>query len=155
MKKIINGRVYDTETAQRIGFTDAWNEYRIDVNSLRYYEEELYRKKTGEFFLYGEGNGLSRYSRPCQGGTHGPGEKIIPLSEEEAKEWVENVMSPEDYEELFSVDELDEEKEGTKVVSYRLPASVEVLAKEVAKKANMSLGDFVANAIKKYAEEFN
>lgn len=38
MKKIINGKVYDTNTAKLIGSWDA---------------ETLYQKKTGEFFLFG------------------------------------------------------------------------------------------------------
>lgn len=40
MKKIINGKMYDTETAKHIG----------DRNNC----EALYQKKTGEFFLYSE-----------------------------------------------------------------------------------------------------
>ena len=46
MKKIINGKRYDTSTAILIGSA------RYSHGDLEYLTEELYRKKTGEFFLY-------------------------------------------------------------------------------------------------------
>mgnify|MGYP000196503474 FL=1 len=47
MKKIIEGKMYNTETATYIG------RYRTDTMSrrdFRYLEEELYQKRTKEFF---------------------------------------------------------------------------------------------------------
>ena len=55
MKKIINHKMYNTETAERLASSS--NGYGYD--DFRYMEEQLYRKKTGEFFLYGEGGALS------------------------------------------------------------------------------------------------
>ena len=49
MKKVIRGRVYDTETAQEIGSTCGGGENRTDFH---YWEETLYKKKTGEYFLH-------------------------------------------------------------------------------------------------------
>jgi len=74
MKKIINGKRYDTETAQLIGSASYSN--RTD---FRFWSEELYRKKTGEFFLYGEGGPASKVDRPAStderlNKTHGPAE---------------------------------------------------------------------------------
>ena len=46
MKKIIDGKMYDTETAQYIcGYNTE------DKNDPDYKEEHLYRKKNGEFFV--------------------------------------------------------------------------------------------------------
>lgn len=45
-KKIINGKLYNTETATLVGRW--WNKYSI--HDFKYCEESLYRKKTGEFF---------------------------------------------------------------------------------------------------------
>ena len=47
MKKIINGKMYNTETAKEIG---SWNNgrYRSD---FYYVGETLYKKKTGELFV--------------------------------------------------------------------------------------------------------
>lgn len=96
MKRIIDGKLYNTDTAEFIG--EASNTWR--VSDYSYYHEELYRTKKGSFFLYGKGNGASKY-RSYEGDGFGPGEKIVPCSVEDAKHWVENHMSPEDYEEVF------------------------------------------------------
>ena len=84
MKKIINGRLYNTETAELIASHD--NGYF--ANDFHYCSEDLYRKKNGEFFLYGEGGGLSKYAEPYGNGW-GYGEIITPLSVDEAKKWME------------------------------------------------------------------
>ena len=57
MKKIINGKVYDTETAQVLG---SWS--NMSDRSFERIDETLYRKRTGEFFLHGEGGPMSRYA---------------------------------------------------------------------------------------------
>ena len=82
MKKIINGRKYDTETAKEIA---CWNNGYL-CSDFNYCKETLYLKKTGEYFLYGEGGALTQYSRSVFGGSIG-GSRIIPLTEESAKEW--------------------------------------------------------------------
>ena len=61
MKKIINGRMYNTDTAKRLCSADNGSSCR----DFSHWEEELYQKKTGEFFLYGEGGPASKYSRSC------------------------------------------------------------------------------------------
>lgn len=97
MKKIINGKKYDTETATEIasGGTDG-----LSMSDFRYYEETLYRKKTGEFFLAGEGHGMTKYGS-SNGNTRGWGEAILPLTDDEAKAWVEQECDSETYEQLF------------------------------------------------------
>ena len=55
MKKIINGRKYDTETAKEIGY---WSN-GYPCSDFNHCEETLYLKKTGEYFLYGEGGALT------------------------------------------------------------------------------------------------
>ena len=49
MIKIINGKKYNTDTAKMVGDYDN----NQPTNDFYYFAEELYRKKTGEFFLYG------------------------------------------------------------------------------------------------------
>ena len=46
MKKIINGKKYDTDTAEQIGYDNNG----LLCSDLSYIEETLYKKKTGEFF---------------------------------------------------------------------------------------------------------
>ncbi len=96
MKKIIKGRLYNTDTARVVG--GASHGYPGD---LGFWCEELHQKRTGEFFLYGEGGPMSKYARYCGQNQWAGGEEIIPLSLEEAKEWGEKYLSAEEYEEIF------------------------------------------------------
>lgn len=95
MKRIINGKKYDTETAKEKAYAS-----NGAAGSFSYYAETLYKKKTGEFFLYGEGGPLTEYSQKCSDGSIGWGKKIVPLTETEAKEWAEQNAN-EKYEEIF------------------------------------------------------
>lgn len=96
MKKIINGRKYDTETAKEIG---CWSN-GYPCGNFNWCQETLYKKKTGEYFLYGEGGALTQYSRDTWDGRTGSSQ-IIPMTENEVKEWSENKLSCDEYEALF------------------------------------------------------
>ena len=96
MKKIINGKLYDTDTAKAI----AGKEENYGKNDYRTFYETLYKKKTGEYFLAGEGGPLTKYAANCNG-LKGFGEAIIPLKTEEAKAWVETNLPAEAYIDLF------------------------------------------------------
>ncbi len=92
-KKIINGKLYNTETATLVG---EWCNNN-STNDFKYCEENLYRKCTGEYFLYGEGGPLSKYSKSYGDNSWGYGYAITPLSEEEAKQWAEDRLSTDEY----------------------------------------------------------
>ena len=96
MKRIINGVKYDTETAAHMSHYSS----RIGVNDLYYYEEDLYRKFNGKYFLYGEGNAGSKYSEVAGLNSWSPGSGIIELTEDEAKRWVEQYAN-DCYEKVF------------------------------------------------------
>lgn len=97
MKKIINGKRYDTETADLV----AQDYADCQKNDFHFWWEGLYKKKTGEFFLHGEGGAMSKYATHNSSGGSGWGEVIIPLSLSEAKRWAENHMCGDKYEALF------------------------------------------------------
>lgn len=92
MRKIINGKMYDTNTAKVIG---TWSNYKY--GDFNYCEETLYKKKTGEYFLYGEGGALSKYAKSCGNNDTCGGSEFIPLSKNEAKKWMECNTSAEKY----------------------------------------------------------
>lgn len=97
MKKIIGGRRYDTETATFLGNDCA----ECSITDFGYWREELYQKRTGEFFLAGSGGPMTKYAvRVEQNGWRG-GDRIMPLSFEEAKEWAENHLTVDEYEAIF------------------------------------------------------
>ena len=96
MKKIINRKMYDTETAKCVG--------SFSYGSCRdfdHYAEELYRKKTGEYFLYGEGGAASKYARGVDQNSTSGGWEITPLSEERAMDWAEKYLDADEYEAIF------------------------------------------------------
>lgn len=96
MKKIINGKKYNTETAECLG-SDS-HLYRGDLD---FWNKELYRKKTGEFFIYGEGGPRSEYGREVGQNSWSGGEDITPLTEDEAKKWAERHLDVDEYEAIF------------------------------------------------------
>lgn len=97
MKKIINGKMYNTETAAEI----AHYNNGLPYSDFTYFKESLYKKRTGEFFLAGNGGAMTKYAHHCADRTSCGGDGIIPLTEAEAKEWAENHMSTERYIETF------------------------------------------------------
>lgn len=84
MKKIIDGRRYDTETAERI----AEYEFGTSGDHHRVYES-LYRTPRGRFFIEYAGGPMSKYA--VSNGPHlvSGSSGIIPLSADEAREWCE------------------------------------------------------------------
>ena len=96
MKIIRNGKKYDTETAKKI-ITWSHGYYR----DFKYIAETLYRKKTGEYFLHGEGGPMTVYAEAIGDNTWSGGEQIIPLNEKEAKRWAEEKISVDAYERIF------------------------------------------------------
>lgn len=96
MKKIINGKTYNTETAEYLeSYTHS------TPRNFNYYYEEFYRTKKGTFFLYGEGNAASPYAEHCSYGGSDPGTGFKILTEIEAKEWTERHLSAAEYCEIF------------------------------------------------------
>ena len=97
MKQIINGKKYDTDTAKEIAHYCAPG----SVQDFSYSEETLYRKKTGEYFLYGKGGPASRYSRSCGQNQWEGDQRIIPFTEYEARAWAERCIDADEYEAIF------------------------------------------------------
>ena len=98
MKKIINGKRYDTETAEMVA-DDSYSNY----GDFEYWSEELYRTKRGNWFLCGEGGAMSRYSRSVGQNETGGGSAIIPLTRGKALAWLgAHAPASEAYEEYFA-----------------------------------------------------
>lgn len=96
MNKIIGGKKYDTETAKYLA---NWaNGYAH--NDPHYVAESLYRKRTGEFFLYGEGGAMTKYAETIADNLPDEGEQIIPLTDDEAKDWAESHLDDDEYKKI-------------------------------------------------------
>lgn len=112
MKKIIGGKVYDTETAKCLGDWSNGGSWR----DFGHVVETLYKKKTGEFFLHGEGGAASKYAVPEGMNSWTGGERIMPMTFDEAREWAEEKLTADEYEEIFG--EVQEDDSKTLISAY-------------------------------------
>ena len=127
MKKIINNRLYNTDTAEQVG--RYWNGF--STRDFKCVYETLYRKKTGEYFLHGEGGAMTTYAENV-GNMRGWGERIIPMTYDEARDWAEQKLDADEYEAIFG-----EVAEDDSITDFncRIPASSVEKLKRAASKA--------------------
>lgn len=140
MKKIINGRQYNTDTATKLGGWSSPGSY----SDFNHYEETLYQKRTGEFFLFGEGGANSKYAVSQGMNSWSGGCEIIPLSWEAAQKWAEEHLSADEYESIFGP--VSEDDSRTVVTMTMSVASLEK-AKRAAAKAGMTLSAYIESLI--------
>lgn len=141
MKKIINNRLYNTETAKEIGTYSNAGGWR-DFN---HYEETLYRKKTGEYFIYGEGNANTRYAVLVDQNTWSGGSKIIPINYEDARKWAEENLTADEYEAAFGA--VDEGEAGKQIVSISINAAKWENARREAARLGISISEYIESRI--------
>lgn len=111
MMKIIKGRKYNTDTAKLVGVVGE--------------RQNLYVKRTGEFFLYFVD------------------EKIVPLSFDKAQKLVEDKLDKEAYDQLFN-------KAGTEFISIEIDSKVVQNARREAVKRNIRLNALCEEALRQY-----
>ena len=85
MKKVIDGKRYDTATATGV---ESWDN-GLSRNDFRHCSEELYRTKNGNYFLHGEGGAMTRWSE-SNGNTSWGSSGIEALSPADALSWLES-----------------------------------------------------------------
>lgn len=141
MDKIINGKTYNTETAKMVV---GWCS-EIPRNDPSFFEEFLYRKRTGEFFLYGTGGASTKYAHQVGNNGWTGGEKIIPLSYAAAQEWTEQNASVEEYEEIFG--EIHEDDDEKKSVTLNLRVSSIAALKRVSSDRGISASALIDELI--------
>ncbi len=99
MKRIINGRRYDTDKAIEIGHS-SYNGSRSD---FQWWSASLYKTpRAGRYFLAGQGNGMSRFATRHPGGGFSEGEGIVEMTPEDALAWAEQELGTEVVEEHFA-----------------------------------------------------
>lgn len=140
MKKAINNKIYDTNTAINVG--EWWN--RLPCNDLNFCAETLYRKKTGEFFLHGEGGPMSKYVVQIGNNEWSGGEKIIPLSYEAAQKWAQEHLDGDEYCKIF---EIDDEENGEDVIHLRISADAKKKLDIIRAKEGRSYRDIIDQLI--------
>ncbi len=101
MRKIINGKRYDTTTATEICDCSPIGYYAGD---FRYEDTKLYRTKRGNWFLAGRGGAMSRWSRPIGSNGSGGGSGIQPLDADEARSFLERYGDADSIEQYFAAE---------------------------------------------------
>lgn len=117
MMKLIKGRKYNTDTATKL------IEYKIGLGP----KQVLFLKRTGEFFLFIND------------------EKIVPLKDDEARQWVKG-NAPEMYDEIFNKDDRNQKAD----THFMIEKSLLRKAKIAAVDENISLGAFIEKALSDY-----
>lgn len=98
MKKIINRKMYNTETA--VSLADYSN--RLSRSDFGYIHETLFQKRTtGEYFLFGEGGAATKYAESF-GNARCEGWNITPMTEDQAATWVERYANDR-FEDIFGI----------------------------------------------------
>lgn len=141
MKKIINGKVYDTETAKECG---RWSNME-DYGNFSQFSETLYRKKTGEFFLYGEGGPMTKYAVAEGSNSWRGGSRIMPMSFHEARAWSEEHLDSDEYEAIFGAVAEDDSRVQ---VCYSLSAQAVETVKRRAVELGISASAYIESLIK-------
>jgi hypothetical protein len=97
MKKIIEGKRYDTDTAEPVA---SWDNglSRRDFNNC---EETLYQTINGAWFIHGRGGAKSAWRKPV-GNMWSGGENIEAIIPQDAQAWLEEKGFNDDVEKYFS-----------------------------------------------------
>lgn len=140
MKKIVQGVLCDTTTAKHLGKASY-----LGSRDFAHWSEELYRTKSGKYFLYGEGGPASRYAVTIGQNEWSGGEKIQLLSRETAMEWAEEHLDGEEYAAAFGNPE--ETEKATLVV---LPIKTRERLEALKRETGMTFSDIIARAIDGY-----
>lgn len=137
MKKVIKGKLYDTDKARRLGFDGQGDGFS------RWYEE-LYQKRTGEFFLYGEGGPMTRYAVSVRDNEWCGGEKIIPLSVDKARAWAEEHLDADAYAAIFGLPDDDAQPV---TLNINLPAALMARVRANAAERGMSVTAYLTEVL--------
>lgn len=143
MKKIIKGKLYDTDTARMLGLDGGGDGFKA-------WHEELYQKRTGEYFLYGEGGPMTKYAVAVSDNSWSGGKKIIPLSLSAAREWAEAHMDADEYGEIFGMPDEDAEPVA---LNIQLDAALMARIRARAAEDGTTLTTCVAALLNKAMEE--
>ena len=136
MKKIINGSKYDTATAKKLG---SWNN-GCYTNDLNYCSEDIYRTRSGKYFIHGEGGAMSKYATSGGNNSWGWGERIEPVTRQTAMEWAEEKLDGDEYEAIFGEVSEDAEKE---FLALNLSAGLKAKLRAQAEEKGISVSALV------------
>lgn len=143
MKKVINGKLYDTDTARELA---RWSNTG-DIRSFSWCREILYQKRTGEYFLHGEGGPMTQYAVTVGQNCWSGGEKIMPLTAANARKWAEEHLDAEEYTEIFGTP--DEGSTEKVTLCLQIPGDLDAIIRANAADKGVSLTAYVTEVLNK------
>lgn len=99
MKKTLDGKTYNTETAIPLANWDN----RENYGDYRFENQVLYVTKKGAYFIHGRGGGGTDWGTN-NGNARCGGQGIEPISKDEALRWCEKYGAEDVIEEHFAAD---------------------------------------------------
>ena len=135
MKRVIKGKLYNTDTAKECG-----QHSYSKRGDFHYFSETLYQKKSGEFFLHGEGGAASKYAKSCGQNEWCGDETIIPMTYAEAAQWAEHHLTGDEYEDVFG--EVSEDDTLVRMNISMSAAEADII-KKAAAKAGMTVSAYI------------
>lgn len=146
MNKVIRGKRYNTETAKLVGTWEA-----NEPESSDFWEkEELYQKRSGEFFLIGQGGAQTQYARFSMGGESKPGIELRPIEPEEASDWAEEHLTADEYEALFGP--VAEDGSRGRITLTLLNSTIDTVRRE-AQRRKMNFNEYLEKLIAQQMKE--
>ena len=137
MKKVINGKVYDTSKAKLIA--EAHHPDCIEYATGKGLQQWLYQKKSGEFFVHADGAAIE-LQNVLPSGEYRPGKSIYPLTYQQAQRWAERELTAEQWESIFG----DPEDDDTQVsVNLSMTAKAANTLKQNAARAGMTVSAYI------------
>ena len=146
MNKVIRGKRYNTETAKLVGTWEA-NE---PENSDFWEKEELYQKRSGEFFLIGQDGAQTQYARFSMSGESKPGIELRPIEPEEASDWAEEHLTADEYEALFGP--VAEDGSRGRITLTLLNSTIDTVRRE-AQRRKMNFNEYLEKLIAQQMKE--
>jgi len=149
-KDNINGIAYNTKTAETIARNGSGRE--VSHSDERWFNETLYRKKSGEFFLYGSGGIFTKYAKQIGPNSWERSEAILPLTEDEVKEWAMNNLGDNGYKDICKkieekpVPVVKEKRQYTRRESAVTSEEIETIIEYIRKKPSISQLDLAQKA---------
>lgn len=128
MRKYINNKMYDTQSAVCIFKKKSEG---LNKNHIAYEEVAIYRKKQGEYFLYNY-RGLKA--------------DIVPLSYEQAVQYVKTYGSVDEFNKAFSVSST----KGTTSIRVIVPKSIKKKLDIICSQRGITQTEFIENCINQY-----
>ena len=103
MKQVLDSKVYNTETADQI---HSWSN-KLPYDDFDYCGETLYKTKKNAWFIHCKVGAASLHARK-EGNCYFSGEALIPLTDKEAFEWLQEREASADLIQNFFPDWVEE-----------------------------------------------